>query len=189
MSSGSQLARKTKRLVLKPLRKAYQSEKKYAGASESLEEVLVSLLLRTSIKLQTTVDRCFLPFGMTAQDAAVLVRCAQTREISAGRLAQAMDRDKGKVTRFVDRLEAASYVTRKSDPRDRRFFIIKATPSGRRIAPRLKLLFEEIRAHFFVGIPTDDMEFLASVLSRLHENAGNLSRDKAFGDRRKPAGG
>src|SRR2546429_616068 len=63
-------------------------------------EAVISQLLRASIGLQKAFDRRFAYAGLTAQEAAVLVHCAEANELSAGRLAQAMGRDKGKITRF-----------------------------------------------------------------------------------------
>jgi DNA-binding MarR family transcriptional regulator len=167
--------RKRRGFVLKPLRKPTESNSAYIDATDGQGELLLSLLLRTSIRLQTALDRCFLPFGVTSQEAAVLVRCVEAGEISAGRLAQAMSRDKGKITRFIDRLEAGKFLSRASDPRDHRLLIIKPTSRGRRIAPRLKGAFEEIRKQFFAGISLDDIAQLVSVLSQLHVNAGQSS--------------
>jgi len=69
----------------------------------------------------------------------VLLHCVEEGETSAGKLARRMGRDKGKITRFVDNLEAGAYVARKNDSRDHRLLVIKATNKGRRLAPHLKL--------------------------------------------------
>jgi DNA-binding MarR family transcriptional regulator len=119
---------------------------------------------------------------MTAQEAAVLVHCAEEGETSAGKLAKAMGRDKGKITRFVDRLEANGLLTRRSDPRDHRLLIIKATSRGRRVVPHLTLRFEEVRSQFFQGILNIDIDKLETVLSQLHDNAERLCEEKIHKD-------
>ncbi len=162
-----------------PLATAQKSDQKYGGIREWQAEVSISRLFRTSIRLQTAFDRCFSQFGMTAQEAAVLVHCAQDGETSAGKLAKAMGRDKGKITRFVDRLEASGFLTRKSDPRDHRLLIIKATNQGLRVAPDLKMRFEEVRRQFFEGVLNVDIDKLEMVLSQLHANAERLCEVKA----------
>lgn len=90
-----------------------------------------------------------------------------------------MARDKGKITRFVDRLEKCGFLTKKSDAGDRRLSIIKATSRGRRVAPQLKIRFEEIRNQLFQGIDNGDIKHLETVLSRLYENAECLTREKS----------
>jgi DNA-binding MarR family transcriptional regulator len=155
---------------------------KFAGIREWQAELSISRLFRTSIRLQTAFDRCFSQFGMTAQEAAVLVHCAEEGETSAGKLATAMGRDKGKITRFVDRLEASGFLTRKSDPRDHRLLIIKATSRGRRVVPHLKMRFEEVRSQFFEGVLNVDIDKLETLLSQLHANAERLCEEKAHKD-------
>src|SRR5271169_6531221 len=162
--------------------KAEKSPWKYAGIREWQAELSISRLFRTSIRLQTAFDRCFSPFGMTAQEAAVLVHCAEEGETSAGKLAKAMGRDKGKISRFVDRLEAHSFLIRRNNPRDHRLQIITATTKGRRVAPQLKMRFEEVRRLFFEGVLNVDIDKLENVLSQLHANAERLCEAKVHKD-------
>jgi DNA-binding MarR family transcriptional regulator len=166
-----------------PLATAQKSDRKYTGIREWQAELSISRLFRTSIRLQTAFDRCFSQFGVTAQEAAVLVHCAQEGETSAGKLAKAMGRDKGKITRFVDRLEASGFVSRRNDTRDHRLLIIKATSKGLRFAPQLKTRFEEVRSQFFEGVLNVDIDKLETVLLQLHANAERLCAEKAH----KPA--
>jgi MarR family transcriptional regulator for hemolysin len=169
-------------LLSGPLGKRETPGRRYAGIREWQAELSISRLFRTSIRLQTAFDRCFSQFGMTAQEAAVLIHCAEEGETSAGKLAAAMGRDKGKITRFVDRLEAGGFLTRRNDPRDHRLLIIKATSRGRRVAPNLKIRFEEVRSQFFQGILNIDIDKLETVLSQLHANAERVCEEKAHKD-------
>jgi MarR family transcriptional regulator for hemolysin len=165
-----------------PLATREKSGRSYVSVREWQAELSISRLFRTSIRLQTAFDRCFSKFGMTAQEAAVLVHCAEEQETSAGKLAKAMGRDKGKITRFVDRLEASGFLKRKSDPRDHRLFIIKATSKGRRVVPHLKMRFEEVRSQFFEGVLNVDIDKLETLLSQLHANAERLCEMKTHKD-------
>src|ERR1700676_2294557 len=175
-------AQKRGGIIGKPPGQPEKPERKYGGIREWQAELSISRLFRTSIRLQTAFDRCFSQFGMTAQEAAVLVHCAEEGEISAGKLAKVMGRDKGKITRFVDRLETSGFLTRKSDPRDHRLVIIKATSKGRRFAPQLKARFEEVRGQFFAGVLNVDIDKLETVLSQLHANAERLCEVNAHKD-------
>ena len=176
--------RKSKGFALEPLRKGPEFARKYADTTASQEELSISLLFRTSIRLQKIFDRCFVQFGMTSQEAAVLIRCVDAGEISARRLANAMSRDQGKITRFLDRLEAGSFLSRRSDPRDQRSLVIQATRRGRRVTPQLKSMFEEVRKQLFAGFLASDIDLLRSMLSRLYGHADFLYQHPADGDRR-----
>ena len=137
------------------------------GQPREPADLTLSLLFRTSQRLQTVLDRCFLTLGTTAQEAAVLLCCANADGISARGLADALDKDKGRITRYVDRLVARRLVTRKVDPRNRSLLIIAPTRRGRRLAPRLKNKFEDIRNQLFAEIAVKDTARLQVILSQL----------------------
>lgn len=145
----------------------------------SEEKAVISQLLRASIGLQKALDRCFAPTGLTSQEAAVVVHCAESKNLSAGKLAQVMGRDKGKITRFVDRLEGRGFVRRVANSRDHRRLIIRPTVRGQRVVPELKRTFEQIREEILAGVQSEDLIRLGLVLTALHENAGRLYKDKA----------
>jgi DNA-binding MarR family transcriptional regulator len=174
MTSRARITRKSKVVMPDLFGDGFEPGRSFAGLREWRGDDLISLLFRTSIRLQTMFDRRFAQFGITAQEAAVLVRCVEAGETSAGKLARAMGRDKGKITRFVHRLEASRLLTRTSSPKDHRLLIIKATRRGLRMAPRLRMIFEELREQFFAAILTQDIDQLGLVLSQLYENAGRL---------------
>jgi DNA-binding MarR family transcriptional regulator len=143
------------------------------------KDLLTSWLFQTCIKLQTSLDRRFLRWGMTVQEANVLLRCVEARRITPGQLAIALGRDKGKITRFVDRLESSRLVTREIGRRDRRLLILKPTAKGKQVARELASVFDSIREELFAGISESDVLRLGKVLPQLHKNAGGIgSRQK-----------
>jgi hypothetical protein len=79
------------------------------------KDLLMSWLFQTCTRLQTSLDRRFLRLGMTVQEASVLLRCVEARKVTPGQLAIVLGRDKGKITRFVDRLESSRLLTRDID--------------------------------------------------------------------------
>jgi DNA-binding MarR family transcriptional regulator len=153
----------SRRSLSKPLR-----------SQESRKDLVTSWLFQTCIKLQTSLDRRFLGFGMTVREASVLLRCVEARRITPGQLAIALGRDKGKITRFVDRLESSRLLTRDIDPRDRRFSILKPTAKGKKLAWALTSVFDSIRKELFVGILERDVLRLGKMLPQLHKNAVHI---------------
>jgi DNA-binding MarR family transcriptional regulator len=128
------------------------------------QEILLSTLFRACIKLQTQMDRRFRKARMTAQEAAVLVRCVDSRRSSPGALANAMDRDKGKVTRFIQRLVTRGLLKREVSSQDRRVAHLKPTSRGRAMVPQLRLIFNEIREQLFQGTSAKDIERVGNLL-------------------------
>ena len=175
---GMTPSRKPGSLREEHLRKSEKTAATYAGLREWQTELSISRLLRTSIRLQNAFDRCFSQFGVTAQEAAVLLHCAAEGETSPGKLAQAIGRDKARITRLVDRLEAGGFLSRQSHPRERRLSLVRPTPRGRRLAPHLRSRFEEVRGQFFAGVHNTDIDRLESVLAQLQANADRLCPPK-----------
>jgi DNA-binding MarR family transcriptional regulator len=131
----------------------------------------MSWLFRTCIRLQTSLDHRFLRFGMTVQEASVLLRCVEAREVTPGHLSVALGRDKGKISRFVDRLETRRLLTRHIDRRDRRVSLLRPTAKGKRVARDLASVFGTIRKELFVGVREIDVLRLNRMLPQLYKNA------------------
>src|SRR4249919_3421993 len=83
------------------------------------KDLLMSWMFQTCIRLQTSLDRRFLRFGMTVQEASVLLRCVEARSVTPGQLAVGLGRDKGMITRFINRLEVSRLIGRHTNPHDR----------------------------------------------------------------------
>ena len=160
---------------------------KAAGATRWYQEMLTATILRTSIKLQNHMDRRFRLLCMTAQEAAVLVRIVEARSMTPGGLAHSLARDKGKVSRFIQRLLARNLIRRKVRPRDRRVAELEATSRGRAVASRLKLIFDQLRNDLFRAIPADSVEQVGDILIALLANMENdVPRQKRREQREVP---
>jgi len=160
------------------------------SASDWHKDLLISWLFRTSSRMQTSLDSCFMKFGMTLQEAIVLLCCVQAGTISPGRLASVLGKDKGKITRFIDRLDTSRLVTRDVLRRDRRFSIIKPTGKGRQLARELVVVFKRIRKELFTGIVASDVRCLERMLPQLFGNASRIGSQhkRETGGRRRRIG-
>jgi DNA-binding MarR family transcriptional regulator len=177
MGEGTQVTRSRKdECILSPI--SHTALDKTLRAQEWRKDLLVSWLFRTCIRLQTSLDRRFLKYGITFQEASVLFRCVQGQRITPGKLATALGRDKGKITRFIDRLEASRLVARDIHRSDRRFSVIKPTGKGKQVARALDCVFENIRRELFVGILESEVRRLGQMLPQLHKNATGIGSRK-----------
>lgn len=141
-------------------------KKRFHARSDS-EELLLSLIGQVSIQLQNILDTRFRPLGLTAQEAALLLRCAETSEISSGELAAMMFRDKGGITRHLQRLAAKGMINRAPNPRDRRLTMVRATARGRRLAPRCRDIFLRTRAGVLNDLFDVELHQVFAALSRI----------------------
>ena len=145
-------------------------ERRDKGASQprsESEELLLALIAQTGIQLQSAMDSRFRPLGLTAQEAALLIRCAETNSKSSGELAAVMGRDKGGVTRHLDKLEARGLIERFASSRDRRVTLVRATRRGRRLLPACRKTFVETRSLLLEDLFDVEIHQLMGVLSRI----------------------
>jgi DNA-binding MarR family transcriptional regulator len=148
------------------------------SAQKWRQDLLVSWLFQTCIRLRTSLDRRFLSFGLTLQEASALIRCVEARRITPGRLAVILGRDKGNITRLIDRLDSSGLLTRDIDRCDRRVSILRPTAKGKRVARDLASVFDKIRKELFTGILESDVGRLSQTLSRLHKNAARIGAQR-----------
>ncbi len=107
----------------------------------------------------------------------MVVLCARMGKVSPTKIARTMLRDRGKITRFIDRLEERELLVRQVNERDHRVRVIRPTNKARRIAPHLQMVFGQIHKRFFAGITSEDVAKLVEILSKLSANAERLNDD------------
>ncbi|WP_227981285.1 MarR family winged helix-turn-helix transcriptional regulator [Nocardia spumae] len=119
--------------------------------------------------MSTLLDQRLAPYGVTAQQAAVLVSVAAGR--TAPRvLATALRTDTAGLTRLLDRLEAKELVTRRRSTTDRRSVVVELTDAGRTLTPDLLPRFTEAAHHMFAGVPERAVRLVGDVLARAVAN-------------------
>ena len=158
---------------------------KSVSFEEAHKEYLLSSIMQTTFTLQACLDRRFLVLGTTFQEATVLMRCAEAGEIAPSKLALTVARDKGKITRLIDRLEASKLVKRQTNPRDRRFSIIRPTARGKFLARRITTTFELILHDLFIAVPDSDIKRLSGMLPQLCRNALLIGSKQWLADGRR----
>jgi DNA-binding MarR family transcriptional regulator len=127
-----------------------------------------SLLHRTAKDLTTVLERALAPCGVTAQQAALLLRVRS--ETSPSRLADALGTDTAGMTRLLDRLEDKELLRRARNPADRRSVRIELTDTGAALIPRLAGAFGMVIARLFDGLSADDLQALTLMLGRMLSN-------------------
>ena len=100
--------------------------------------------------------------------------------MTAGRLAELSGLTTGAVTGIIDRLEAAGYVQRADDPKDRRKTIVQPT-RNKRLEKKIEVIFLPLRARMHKLLSTysdEQLTFLLDATSELirqtHEESMKL---------------
>ena len=116
------------------------------------EYALIVAVLSTADAFLRESQRLFRPLGLTGAQFNVLNLLAGAADgISQRELGDRLLVDRSNVTGLLDRMEKAGWVRRTDHPEDRRVYLVRLTPAGRRVASgeaeRLWRLVTVARAH------------------------------------------
>jgi len=104
------------------------------AASDSL--ALFTVLARTGLYLDALQRECLGEHGLAFTEFSVLrlLQRAPKRRMAPSVLAERIVCTTGAMTKLVDRLQRADWVSREPDPKDRRSVLVRLEPAGSRIA-------------------------------------------------------
>lgn len=108
--------------------------------------------------------------GMTSVEFEAMLRIGRSPDhrMSMSHLADQMVLTSGGVTRLIDRLAAAGFVTRVACPSDRRVHWAQLTDEGvTKIARILETHLEDLDQHFFAAMSVEERSIVIPVLDRL----------------------
>lgn len=132
-----------------------------------------ALLSQVGREHATALDRRFAQFGVTTQQAALLIHAA-AEPTSPSKLAEALGTDTAGMTRLLDRLEAKGLLRRQRHTGDRRAIVIEVTEEGRALLPLLPPVFGQVNTQLFAGFTAEEIEHLTATWQRM---LANLRRD------------
>jgi DNA-binding MarR family transcriptional regulator len=132
---------------------------------------LFTHLARTTLFLEALQAVCLEPFGISFSDYAVLRVLRQTdpHQLSPSRLAEAVVRTTGGMTKIIDRLERAGLVRRTRDPNDRRGVLVQLTDRGLHVSNEASEAYRVGRLRVLAGLDPLEAAAIDQGLSRLLE--------------------
>lgn len=89
--------------------------------------------------------------------------------LTMGELSRRLMVSSGNVTGVTERLVAEGLVVREPSPSDRRAFLVKLTPAGRRAFLAMAMVHEGWIADFFDDLPGEDVEALMALLGKVKQ--------------------
>jgi DNA-binding MarR family transcriptional regulator len=130
---------------------------------------LFSELVRLETELWNAVEgRLRADFGVTLPVFEFLQVISRTSACRVQDIAVELSITVGGTSKVVDRIEASGYVARRANPGDRRSSIIKLTPAGKRLLPKLTAAVDdELRGQLGTGVPDRSLLQLTKTLTRL----------------------
>lgn len=131
--------------------------------------VLFSEIVRLETELWNAVEgRLRADFGVTLPVFEFLQAISRTPACRVQDIAAELSITVGGTSKIVDRIEASGYCARSANPDDRRSSIIKLTPAGKRLLPKLTgTVDDELRKLLGTSIPDRSLIQLTKTLTKL----------------------
>jgi len=110
--------------------------REYPDATDTSGLLLITLLARLSVLIESFEQETLDPFELTPSDYAVLAalrRAGAPYQLAPNQLYTALERSSGGMTKMLKRLEKLAFIKRVSDPADRRGKLVRLTPAGKRV--------------------------------------------------------
>lgn len=131
--------------------------------------ILISVIHRMG---SVYLNEALAEWNIGAGQHAYLLALADNEGITQEDLAKRFRVDKATAARALARLESAGYVIRRSDPRDRRSYLIEVTQKGKELCPMIKKLIYNWEGRLTRHMSDTEREQFRECLLRVAANAG-----------------
>jgi len=128
----------------------------------------LSIILRRG---QMYLDRKLEPFDVRAGQIPILRLLGIKDGINQESIRKFLHLDKGTIAKTIKPLISKGYITRKTDPKDKRAYQIFLTRKGREIMPDVKNAVTRWTDALTADFTEEEIETAYALLSRMSENA------------------
>jgi DNA-binding MarR family transcriptional regulator len=128
------------------------------------------LLNDVTLLFRKHFDRRAVKFGLTRAQWRATKMLYHREGLRQTELAEWLEMEPIAVGRVIDRLQAAGFVERRADPRDRRAWRLYITERARVIVGDMELIARDLRKDATRGIGSDELGAALGVISRIKEN-------------------
>ena len=128
------------------------------------------LLNDVTLLFRKHFDRRAVKFGLTRAQWRATKMLYHREGLRQTELAEFLEMEPIAVGRVIDRLQAAGFVERRADPKDRRAWRLYTTEQSRVIIDDMELIARELRKDATRGIDYAELEQALAVLGRLKDN-------------------
>lgn len=115
-------------------------------------------------------DRRAVKFGLTRAQWRALKVLYIREGLRQTELAEFLEMEPIAVGRVIDRLQAAGFVERRPDPKDRRAWRLHTTEQARGIVDDMEVIARGLRKDATRGIDFDELERALAVITRIKDN-------------------
>jgi len=108
--------------------------------------------------------------GLSSAQWRLLINLAREERMTQARLADLLDVEPISVSRLIDRMEAAGWVARETDPHDRRVRLIVPTDQARLAHDDIRAIADEVYDEALSGMTSTQRDTLVKGLNAIIEN-------------------
>ena len=130
-------------------------------------------------------DRRSAQLGLTRAQWRALSRIERAQGTTQAELAEDLDLEPIAVGRVIDRLEAAGFIERRSDPGDRRCWRLFLAPKSAEVMADMKQIAAQLRAEVLAGVDPAAYETTMRVLAQVKDTLNQLDRQGRGAGRNK----
>ena len=116
--------------------------------------------------------------GIAQGEGHILSHLAASGDATIADLHRALAHRRSTLTSILDRLAERGWITRETDPKDRRSFIIRLSKNGRSAAAKIYRELERIEGQALGEVSKQDLRTVAAVLQSLENAADQTARRK-----------
>ena len=127
----------------------------------------LSAVLHTASSLESRVEARLATVGLSLPKLAALRALVAGGPVPFGQLAERLACVKSNITQLVDRLEADGFVSRASDPTDRRSRLAAITDAGRRAYEQGIEIHQQVERDVFGALTADESAQLSHLITKL----------------------
>ncbi len=116
------------------------------------------------------LDECLQPDGITAGQYMVMNLIVHHEPVSSAELARRASMTAQSMGEFIKNLESKQYVTRTTDPSNRRVIQVSLTPGGRKLLVRCEAKVDQAERDFFGCLNGEEVAQMRFLLSRVRSS-------------------
>lgn len=128
------------------------------------------LLNDVTLLFRKHFDRRAVKFGLTRAQWRATKMLYHREGLRQTELAESLEMEPIAVGRVIDRLQAAGFVERRPDPKDRRAWRLYTTDKAQVIIGDMELIARGLRKDVTVGISPAEMQQALAVMGRIKDN-------------------
>jgi MarR family transcriptional regulator for hemolysin len=128
------------------------------------------LLSDVTLLFRKHFDRRAVKFGLTRAQWRATKVLYHREGLRQTELAEFLEMEPIAVGRVIDRLQAAGFVERRPDPKDRRAWRVYTTEQAKVIVADMEIIARELRTDATRGIEHDELRQALDVIEKIKEN-------------------